>query len=203
VEKQLDFLAKNYADTKDESVFRELHQLVEKLVYSTARKHEVGSGIPLEDFVSMYTEAVWEAARNYDGRTHFLQKLYTEMKQKRSKLYRHYRSQSRYSEDNALLYLDHGFDDEQRSLGERLPDERSNVEERVIGEESTKKMLAGFATSNERFGQVVQLLQFGCTNSEIAIALGANEYDAKTRKVVQRAKDAFRSFVRQHGTTGA
>lgn len=71
---------------------------------------------------------------------------------------------------------------------------QENVEGEVLAKE-IKKTLADYAKSNERNAKIVHLVLHGCTNLEIARSIGANQYDAKTRKIVQRAKEGFKAYL--------
>ena len=179
--------ALNYAKENDPEAFEEIFRMVKPRLDRRAQrsyyKYQTLQ-IPLDDFHSHYYESVWEATVGYDGRTRFWQRLYTLTCQKDIFLSRRYSSKKR------------------ATLGEECLDNvyYLNLVDNVTSTDITeipieKQILEGFARASERQSNIIQLLLFGCSNLEIAHVLGSNEYDTKTRKTVQRAKDSFRQFV--------
>ncbi|MFT4413239.1 hypothetical protein ACLM5H_05185 [Fredinandcohnia humi] len=193
---KLNSLALAYANSNGENVeaFNELFEGVRKLIEREAYKREQRTGIAREDFESVFSQAVWEAALDYNGSSNFVQRLMFFFDREATDLHRKHKSAKRslyksYSMDNAV-------DEEGNTFADLIPSQ-VDVETEVIEKETTKKLLEGFGETNERYAKVIQLISKDCTNEEIAEELGSTSYDAKTRKIVQRAKNNFKKFYEE------
>ena len=184
----LETYALRYAKDKDPVSFEELFKVIKPRLDKQARRycHIYNTlQIPLDDFLSHYYEAVWEAAESYDGRTKFTQRLNSIIHIRNIFLYRYYSSQKRAAQgkDNSI--------DNVCLMG--IVDKKANSD--ITESPIEKEILEGFERTSERNGKIIKLLMFGCSNVEISRVLGANKYDEKTRKAVSRARKTFCNFV--------
>nr|WP_243237458.1 hypothetical protein [Heliobacterium chlorum] len=169
-----------------------MYRILDPVVQREAEKQHQFTSIPKDDYVSNFMESLWRAAKEYNGDSHFMQRFYHLMEQASFKLERYYQSKKR--DIQRTTSLDQPSGDENNSLYEVLPD-TFIFEEYVTTQDEIKKSLDGFRTTNERDSKVIDMLQFGCTNSEIAESLGGRYSEDRIRKRVQRARDRFKEFL--------
>lgn len=204
--RRIDHLAHSYAlqyatkggdEEKQRQTFHDLAQLVRPSIMRKASR-EVRSNphIPREDFISEFLEALFRAAKNYNGEIRFMARFNIFMNQAAVNTIRHHNYMKRSHRDDSmdkLVFYENDPEDECVSYYDTIPSQES-VEEEVLALE-IKKTLADYATVNERNARIIEMVIQGCTNLEIAKSIGANQYDARTRKVVQRAKEGFKAFL--------
>jgi hypothetical protein len=175
-------------------VFHDLAELVRPVIERKASwEARNNPKIPQEDFESEFWEALFKAARSYDGKIPFMARFREFMGKAAVNLIRHHGYFKRNIQEEPLgkqLYYD---GDEIKTYYDILPSQ-DDVEGEVLAGE-IKRTLADYAESNERNGKIIKLVVFGCTNLEIAKSIGANQYDARTRKIVQRAKASFKALL--------
>lgn len=184
-------LASLYARERDERTLRSLIFEVRGLVENEALKWAERSQVPREDYLSTFYEAVWEAAQEYDGRSHFAQRLHFFLKRAGADVYRYHTCQKRciWVERLSAVLL------EKDEAYVQLLSEVDQFDDEVTVKSTIQKSLADFGRVNERSGRIVTLIYAGYENEEIAQALGEESYNAKTRKAVQRAKQQFKQFL--------
>lgn len=185
--------AKGGDEEKQRQTFHDLAELCKPIILRRLNKEARGNPwIPREDFESEFWEALFRAAKYYNGDIPFAARLNEFISQAAINLIRHYRcSQIQMEPLDKLLYEDEK--ETPKTYYDIIPSQE-NVEGEVLARE-IKKTLADYAKSNERNAKIVQFVLHGCTNLEIARSIGANQYDAKTRKIVQRAKEGFKSLL--------
>lgn len=202
-------LAYNFSRTKSQYIFNILYREVEGFIKMSGKKAYVraknyGVHIPLEDFESYYNEALWKSAIDYDEKLgEFMPRLLTNIRRLERNVWRQYETKGGDKDKSGKRYekaqndsLDRIIDqDSGFTLGEVLLKSTKSTEQLFFEKESIRKILEDFEKINERYAKVVTLIYFGATNDEIARAFGESEYNAKTRKLVQRAKESFRKFL--------
>ncbi|MZP28668.1 hypothetical protein GTO91_02905 [Heliobacterium undosum] len=188
---KIDGFALEFAKTGDGHSFTELLRLMDPILKYEARKRE-NHRIRYQDIYSVFQEAVWKAAIDFDGRTSFVQRYRVIMLREFIDLCRYHRAIKRVSD--TLQTTD--FDENTLDWNSICKDDVSTVEQTVVGNAQKKELLDGFARTNEQQGKIIKLLDFGCTFQEIAsVVFGASEYDARSRKGVQRAKEKFKEYL--------
>jgi len=197
--RKIDRLALEYAGSggDDESRRRLIHDLagiVRPVIdWEVGKEHRNNPGIPKENFESLFWEAFWEATTGYNGEIPFMARLHGYINNASINEIRFQNRQKRRIREESLDKLLDETEPEGFTFHDILPG-RENVEGEIL-EREIRKTLADYAQSNERNAKIIQLIEYGCTNLEIAKCTGASRYDAKTRKTVQRAKEGFRVYL--------
>lgn len=194
--------AKHNNDYLLTDLYGELKQYVNKEVKKGVnRATAYGVIIPREDFESGFNLAVWEAAIGFDGRSNYIQRLRFFMKRREADVWRAYKitdidgvkyTKARY------ISLDKVIHEGGCTLRDTLSNKETttNVEE-LIHQLFIKKIFQDFEKLNMRYKKVIEMKYFGFTNEEIAKYFKEKEYNAKIRKLVQRARQAFLVFFLQ------
>ncbi|MFS0841188.1 RNA polymerase sigma factor [Paenibacillus sp. 1P03SA] len=210
-------LSVRYASTGSDEILAQLLDEVRPMIYNEAVRAERKYDIPREDMVSEFTQDIWEAVRgeaaaNFDGSSNFTQRFHTFFKRSLVNHLRYRKAAKRdiptYSLDRAFetcyqIDTDEGSFTPQWSGHGTVPSQENVVEEEVLLDEWINETLAGFRTSHERQCKVIELTIFGCTNIEIANALGSPTYDESTRQFVSRAKKSFQKYVNSQNPLSA
>ena len=134
--------------------------------------------IPATEFESAYTEALWEAARTYDGSSEFMQRFHTCTTRNEALVWRSYRV----NKDGKATYVKGKSDYLDKPVGgennETLGDvvlvkmAAQSAEDHVVGENALLDTIEEFRTHNERFYTIIKALANQLNNDEIAVALG-------------------------------
>ncbi|MCW2278697.1 hypothetical protein [Heliophilum fasciatum] len=198
--KQLDQMALRYAESKDESYFNRLFEKVKPSIQKEARDRERRYQMPASDVESVYSQALWNAARNFNGETNILQRLTYFSEPAMASTLRYHLAKKR--NPSRTISLDQILDEEDGNHKEFLPS-LEPFEQSVIEEMDIKKILDGYAKTNEHYGAIIRLLYADRPKNEIArTVFGTNKYDARCRKGVQRAKQHFRAYLQGISQTG-
>lgn len=167
---------------------------------ATKRAEEMFVFIPATEFESAYTEALWEAARTFDGSSEFMQRFRTCMKRNEALVWRSYRV----NKDGKPTYvkgkndyLDKPVNGGTETLGEVVLVKMAaqSAEDHVVGENALLDTIEEFRNHNERFYMIVKALANQATNDDLAEAVGEVEYNGKVRAVVFRARESFKKFL--------
>lgn len=204
-------LASDFANTGNQVAFSDLFTEVYPFIKfmagrAKARALNLGVHIPVEDFESQFAQGLYQAAEDFN-QTYgdFMPRFQQFMKRRESDAWRRYERKGDESDKNGRRYdkaqldsLDRkiGSDHDNRfTLGESVLEPTESAENEFFRKEDIKKILTDFGEVNERHAKIILLLNCGATNDEIAAAFGEGQYNAKIRKLVQRAKESFRRFL--------
>lgn len=197
----MDRLAKQYAETQDPATFDDLFRRMYPIVKLDAKRYQLSTGhlltneLVYEDLESYLLQCVHDEALKYKDKEYpFVQMYRANAKQLVMRLMREKKAKRR---DNGIRDISLTVLNEDM-LYQRVQDEKIvyRIEENLIDEIETKKMLTGFVMkANEQYGKVILLINDGYTNQEIAGLLGDDQYSPRIRKTVQRAKDSFKKYL--------
>lgn len=202
----LNQLATSYAGGNSfafDELFKELGTFIKSQARSAAnRSEDLSVFIPSTEFESAYIEALWEAARSYDGSSAFIQRLRTCMKRNEAMVWRSYRinkdEKATYVKGK-VDYLDKPIKDGtgNKTLGDVAFGKISNknMGDEVVGECALLDAIEEFKVQNEKYYLIVKALSLESTNEEIAKVLGEVDYNGKVRAVVYRSKESFKKFL--------
>jgi len=205
----LDKLAINYAKGDAQSIvdlFEELRGfVVAKSIRASQNAESHNVFIPKEDFESAYNFSIWQSAKEYDGSSHFMQRLRTYMSMREADVWRSYRTIKEKKptyEKGQSVYLNETINEEGDTLGDIIlakfadesPEDKHCRKDSLDGVVS---IIEEFKEYNERFYLVIKALSTGAGNDDIAEVLGEAVYNGKVRSVVFRARAAFKVFIQQ------
>lgn len=193
-------LALRFAKWKKKEVFEELYEAVRPMVYHEARKAEERTGIPREDFISLFSEDVWQAAsgqavKDFDGSSNFSQRLHTFFERSKTDAIRHRTAGRRRFKTEYLSNPVKYYEGNQETTYADVIPLPYSLENEVGSSDAVKRLLAGFRRANERDFTVIAMILEGHSKQEIANVLGSEKYDARTRQIVTRSRNAFRDYV--------
>ncbi|WP_066640631.1 sigma-70 family RNA polymerase sigma factor [Desulfolucanica intricata] len=165
-----------------------------------SRALETGISIPSEDFESAYNLAFWNAVEGYNGKSKFIQRLNFFMRRREADVWRMYRVNLK---DNVkytkarLESLDRKIGDDGQTFADLIFSkiQTNRTDDDFINQICIQELIDNFKKQNKRYKKVIELIYLGFSNNEIARAFGENEYNWKIRKLVQRAKHAFKEFI--------
>ncbi|QGG47669.1 RNA polymerase sigma factor [Heliorestis convoluta] len=190
LDKELDQLALQFNKTGDENAFNQLFEKMKPIVRKQALKYHYSTGIAVEEYESIFAEEVWKAAIFYDGTSRFLQRFYFHIKSAQTDLYRYHKSQKR------SLYKEESIDVENGDIVlDQVAIQQTSTEQEYLDCQEVEKKIHDFERTNERHGKVIKLLNFGCSNQDIAGVFGRNKYDSTVRNIVNRAKEKFKKYL--------
>lgn len=158
--------------------------------------------IPAEDFESVFCQAIWEAAKDFNGSSHFIQRLRIFMKRREADVWRQYRT----IKDGEINYikarltsLDAEINEERDTIGDIILTKHASPshEEEIVGLNIICNAINDFARVNAKFAAIIEMLSMEATQEDIANFLGEAQYDGKCRSVVCRARKAFQRFLVQ------
>ncbi|MBW4080273.1 hypothetical protein [Paenibacillus sp. S150] len=202
-------LAAKYAYTKKPEALNDL--AIELLPYIRKRaKHTAwktqnhGFYIPKEDFESNYSLALIETAETYDPRKgSFIGRLeYLISQSYGPAVWRSYstnvgigRNAKRYSKAcldslDRIIHPEDGL-----TLGEVVLGSFISAEDEYLEKSMLQTSLSEFEKRNNLYGKIIKMIYYGVTTKELATTIGEKEYNAKTRKLVQRARQSFRHYI--------
>ncbi|MGV2883309.1 hypothetical protein [Paenibacillus taichungensis] len=194
----IDNLASNYAKIGSQLIFNQLYVEVTPLIKSMAmrartRAINLGVNIPMEDFESQINESLYDASKNYKSEYgHFIPRFHWFVKRQEPIVWRMYETKGCVKDRNGKKYEKAKFD----YLECEINFEKVDSAEKVFLEEEEKRtILREFSEKNKNNYKIIVFLQYGLTNKELAVVLNEKDYNAKIRKLVQRAKESFRDFL--------
>jgi DNA-directed RNA polymerase specialized sigma24 family protein len=198
---EMNRLALKYAKSggEDQDAFTDLYELIKPLVKAKARRSSYRTGYPKESYEDHFWEAIWVAAKSYDGSSPFefwIQKLIKNAEVRVARVYNRKKENIyRFSMDEPE---DDGTQEKDRTLY-RIGAYEDPIEG-IAGELDLKKMLADFQSSNEQHAKIIKLLSLGYTGQALAKHIGASRYDAKTRLTVHLARKKFQAFYNSNAS---
>lgn len=185
----------------------ELQSFVKSEAYKAVRRAKNDFlHIPLEDFVSAYNQAIWQAVKGFDGSSHYIQRLRTFMKFREADVWRQYQFQ----EDGEIkydkarnAYLDEPMksdDGESETLGDIVLGDFASpsAEEEVLQMTVILEAIEAYKKVKPKYYQVIKLLASEADNDEIAEAFGEPKYNGKIRILVYRSRNDFKKFLAQY-----
>ncbi|MCW2279254.1 hypothetical protein [Heliophilum fasciatum] len=179
-------LAAKFAATNDQYILTKLYYAVQPYIQREAKRQSAKSMIPKEDYESIFGEEVWNAALQYNGKSHFMQRLHTRTHSKAIDINRYHL----FTEKRSLWKvnsLDSVTSEDGTPAMDRIPAPVS-VEQEVI----TKLSIDEFQQKNPKEGVIIKLLACGFSNLEIAKALGKAGYGSKERKDFFHSRRKFK-----------
>lgn len=193
--KTIDVAAELFAATGKEEHFNELFLLLRTRLRDKSKFLEMKTGIPREDFESLFFEAVWEATRGYSRQLGtFTQRLFFLIDQRIRRTIRDARREKRSA--YITVSLDKPFDEQDGDTYADLLPSGFSVENEIEGKE-VEGAIVGFSQNHRQHAKVVWLIANGYTNEEIAKQLGSDTYDTNIRQTVSRAKKYFKRYLEQ------
>ncbi len=184
------------------NLFYEMKPLIDnEATIETRKAHSYGVMIPFEDFESAFSMCLWTAVEGYNGKTDFVQRFYFFLRKRyRPDVWRQYQTTGSKEDKDGRRY-DKARNDsldreiaEDLTLGESICDE-VDIEDEITERQAVIKLMNEFQKINERYHKVITLIYQGCTNDEIAKALGETSYNDKIRKLVSRSKRTFKQYL--------
>jgi DNA-directed RNA polymerase specialized sigma24 family protein len=168
-----------------------------------------GLDIPREDFLSHFMEALWKAIDGYDvnSKSKFKSIILRRFHLAEATTWRQYRTKGNDGDKDGYTYDSARWDsldrtvsgssnEEEKSLGEVIVGEEQSAEYVAIENFEIDRILKDFEKVNERYAKVIRFMYLGYEGDDLAIVTGeADKYNAKVRKLVQRAKQSFRKYM--------
>ncbi|OMF30080.1 hypothetical protein BK133_17085 [Paenibacillus sp. FSL H8-0548] len=188
-------------------MFLELKSLIINRARSSCqRAQRTGLNIPLEDFVSFFSQGLFQATKGYDNKLgNFLPRYHSYLKLREADVWRCYetrgnnQSDRKYEKARLLTFsLDQpaGNDDSDETrftLLDIVP--TPSAEDSYMESEQSRTLIMEFSKLNKRYALIVELLDNGHPLKEIALLMGESSYNSKVRKLVQRTKIKFSEYL--------
>ncbi|MDO3411004.1 hypothetical protein QWJ34_14665 [Saccharibacillus sp. CPCC 101409] len=209
-EELIDALAAEFSKKEDpfifEDLFLEVYPFIKKKAESARiRAQRFGISIPAEDFESRFAEGLYEATKTFRRELgSFMPRLQNFLRFRESDVWRQYANKGGKNDKNERRYDKARLDsldrlvalpeESNRTLGEAVLPTATSAENEFMERMEIRRLLDGFSDINAKYARVIKMLNEGAANQEIAAAFGEEEYNARMRKLVQRAKNSFRVF---------
>lgn len=200
----LDRMALCYSLGEDSKLI-DLYETLRGFIRREARKASCrairyGLFIPVEDFESLFNQALWESAKGYDGRTHYMQRFRTYLERAEADVWRRYRNINNGEVTYAkarIMSIDTVINDEGDTLGDVIMTRSAfpGFEEDLVGGETVLQAIEEFSMVNNSYGSVIKLLASGQSGRALASHFGEKEYGSKLRILVYRARKSFMKFL--------
>ncbi|WP_033829071.1 BacL2 family protein [Bacillus andreraoultii] len=215
---EVEELAVQYVNEEDEikrqAILGEALEVAEGYVQTCVnnavnKARNYGLEIPREDFLSHFMEALWKAIEGYDVNSHskFKSIILRRFHLAEATTWRLYRTKGNNGDKDGYTYDSVRWDsldrtvsgsnnEEEKSLGEVIVGEAQSAEDVAIDNFEIEEILSGFEKENERYAKVIRFMYLGYEGDDLAIVTGeADKYNAKVRKLVQRAKQSFKKYM--------
>lgn len=211
-------LAMNYVNANDafekEMIFAEIFEAMQKYISVCADRAvrnaaEFHLHIPKDDFTSEFNLHLWKAIESFDPTKGKFKSLvaYRFDKIAEPSVWRKYETKDEEEKDGRSFgkarweSLDKkigGDGENEATLADMILGDTPSAEEIFVEDNGVVEILKAFATKNERYAKVISFMYQGYEGDELAQVIGEGEkYDAKVRKLVQRAKDSFAKFMNE------
>ncbi|QAA23774.1 BacL2 family protein [Sporolactobacillus terrae] len=167
--------------------------------------------IPKEDFISAYNLSLWEAVKSFDPTKGRLKSLVSyRFKMAEATVWRQYETRDE-NEKDGRSYAKARWDSLDRSLSDSNGDssvslidiiitDHPSTEDTYLSNHAFTNLVQAFAKKNARYAKIIDSLSKGYGGNDLARVTDEGYcYDAKVRKLVQRAKDSFRAFQSTSG----
>jgi hypothetical protein len=190
---ELNLLAQQYSQTKKEEYLTDLVNKMLPICKRDSRNWAGKTGVPEADLLSVYVQAVQEAAKEYKPVGLFLKRYHFFKNRMGCDVVDHYKAQKRdifksvslnkpisESEENSIEY------------GDTLT--HTGDFARLL---ELQQLMVDFKEVNPKYGTVIEMCGKKEPTSEIARFLGEESYNDNARKQVSLARKAFRKFMNQ------
>lgn len=171
-----------------------------------------GIVIPREDFESRFFQYLWEAVEAYkkeDGEVSFKNIAIRRLRFAEIHTWKQYQTKGDENDKDGISYETARWDsldrkigsgsDDDKSLGEMVIGDEVSAEDIFIDEYEEVEILSAFEKVNERYSNVIRYMALGYEGDDLAIATGeSDKYDAKVRKLVQRARNSFEKYIKEY-----
>lgn len=179
------------------------------VINSVANARNNGLFIPKEDFESRYMQYLWEAVEAYnkeDGYS-FKNIVIRRFRFAEAHTWRQYKAKGSENDKDGITYdsarwdsLDRKVEGDSSEGNKTLADfvlgEGVSAEDAYMQQYEEMEIINEFAEVSERYATIIRLMVLGYDGDTLAIASGESDsYDAKMRKLVQRAKQSFKKFM--------
>nr|BDD45011.1 hypothetical protein 6 [Bacillaceae bacterium] len=199
-------------DFKKEMIFAELFDSMQKYVSTCANNAVRKAGefhlhIPKDDFTSAFNLALWQSIEAFDPTKGKFKSLVSyRFRIAEATVWRMYETKDENEKDGRSFEkarwdsldkkIGGGDGESETTFAELVVGDTPSVEETFIEDNGVVEILKAFAEKNERYAKVIAAIYEGYEGDDLAKAIGEGEkYNAKVRKLVQRAKDSFAKFM--------
>ncbi|MDF2649491.1 MAG: hypothetical protein K0Q73_5296 [Paenibacillus sp.] len=211
----VDILVDRYAEASDREIkerqFEEIFNLLKKYI-GTCAENAVRKAsqfrllIPKEDFISAFNLSLWETVKSFDSHKGRLKSLISyRFRIAEAAVWRHYetrdanekdgRSYAKARWDSLDKSVSNSNGDSSASLIDFIITDHPSAEETYIADHEITELIQLFAAKNARYAKIINSLSKGYEGNDLAqVTNEGSNYDAKVRKLVQRAKDSFVKF---------
>ncbi|GKU76580.1 hypothetical protein [Paenibacillus sp. L3-i20] len=203
-------LAFDFAQNQNQGAFSQLYRelypfILVKADRACQRAIRTGVNIPREDFISFFSQGLFQATSGYDINIgDFMPRYQVNLRLREADAWRCYETRGtkhaeRRYEKARFISLDtprsNRGEDTLFSYSDAIMTPVPSSEQIVMEREHVKGILKEFEIMNRKYAQVIKLIDIGCTMQEIAGQLGENGYNPKMRKLIQRSKQKFAKFL--------
>lgn len=193
-EEKLDHLATRYSRSKSEDDLTDLIVEILPVCKRDANSWSRRTGIPEQELLSAYLQAVQEAAEEYQPIGLFIKRYHTFKNKKGTDVLRYHRSQKRdiYNTLSLNSKIDNdSFEGDQIEFIDTIADDNSDFSKMI----ELTELIEQFKEKNKVYSKVIEMLAEGSTKKEIAEVLGQSEYTELARKKVSLARKSFKKFI--------
>lgn len=194
-------------------IFQAMERYIKTCVNNSAYKAKnYGIEIPKEDFESRYFEYLWEALEVFkkeDGKVLFKNIVLRRFRLAEIHTWKQYQTKGDENDKDGISYDSVRWDSLDKKVGsssgtdktlvEMVVGDEVSAEDEFINENEELEILSAYEKVNERYSNVIRYMGLGYEGIDLAIATGeSDKYDAKVRKLVQRAKNSFEEFMKDY-----
>lgn len=211
-------LAKDYATEinkiKKDAILGDLFFVLNDYMITCVRKgvknaKDYGLEIPKEDFESRVYEYLWNAIEAYeiDGKSTFKNIAINRIKFAEIHTFRQYTHAGSKDDKDGKTYNSARWDsldrqvggsegEESNTMADVVLENAASAEHEFLDETDEGRIIAGFKDESSRYANVIHYMSKGYDGDALAQITGESDtYDAKMRKLVQRAKKAFMEYM--------
>lgn len=210
-------LAMEYVQTKSPDKFRDLFFEVYSFLHFMAmrasrRAARTSLTIPTEDFESYFGLALYQATLGYESQKgDFIPRYMSFIRLREADVWRSYRTKnSKEIEFDGVRYHKAQWDSLDRKVSEDedgpllrdvvLPSSPS-AEEAYLELVELRNLREDLRRMNTQHAKIICLIEYGASKKELAQAFGESGYNARVRKMVQRARSSFQRFLTERNMT--
>ncbi len=201
----IDGLALQFANG-DEGAFIYLYDELESFIKREVRKavnkaYSTYVYIPESDFESAYNQAIWEAAKGFNGDSKFIQRYYTFSKRREADVWRSYRivkNGEAFYDKARTTSLDMPVTDDGATLGDVVLANHAapSSEDEFVGVDFIHNAVEDFVSVNSKHQKIIKLLMQEVELDAIAQEFGEPKYNGKMRALIFRARASFEKYLK-------